>query len=115
MYPHLIEVHGEDGTVCAVNIDHIVAFADRRLLMSNRDEQYSVQESYDELKKLVRDAGCIIQKKDPRLDDKPMEWEDFIGQNGEIFWNSNTLDWYKYVGYVILQDGKKTKMKLIFL
>ena len=105
MYPHLIEVHDEQyGKPVTINIDYIIRFTDRTIVTPD-DDFYRVRESYDELKQLIRDAGCIIQKKDPRLDDKPMEWDDFAGQEDEIFWNSNACDWWKFKEVVELDNG----------
>ena len=106
MYPHMIEVHDEDGSLITINIDSIEWFNKDQVIMLHC-QGINVCESYDELKQLIRDAGCHIAKKDPRLDDKPMEWDDFPGQEGEIFWNSNTRDWYKYDRIIELKDGTK--------
>ena len=49
-----IEVHGENGAVISINVNHIVGFADRQLIISNSTFIHPVRESYEELKALVQ-------------------------------------------------------------
>ena len=97
MYPHFIEVHTDEGTECSVNVDHITVLADRRIRTDDgEDANVDVQESYEELKQLIRAVGCLIQKGDPRLDTAhPLKWDDLtkIDMIGEPVWNSNSLRW----------------------
>ena len=97
MYPHLIEVHDEDGSLITFNIDHVIWFNQDSVLMSDNDIDvggFNLKESYEELKQLIRDAGCIIAKKDPRLDmEHPLTMEDIKGMVGEPVWNSNIDEW----------------------
>lgn len=115
MYPKFIEVHlADDDCLVSINIDNIISISNTDnhgagyvIKTSDRGGWY-VRESYDELKQLIEDAGCLIHKADPRLDDKPMDWDDFAWQQkGEIFWNDNTRDWFKFDGIVELKDGTK--------
>lgn len=73
MYPHLIEVHSH-GNLLSVNIDHIAMIGEKVIHLDCPIDDtahwtfYETDESYHELKALIRDAGCQITKADPRLD-----------------------------------------------
>lgn len=64
MYPKFIEVHEEDGDVMSLNVDHIVRFRDGMIVPSSleRGRVLAVRESYDEIKQLITDCGCLIFK-----------------------------------------------------
>lgn len=100
MYPHLIEVHSKTGTPATLNIDHIVGFcADHTgsviTTSGVKVEQDFCSETYDEVKQLIFEAGCIITKADPRLDTThPLTMEDLKDMTGEPVWNSNNGEWY---------------------
>jgi len=93
MYPHFIEVH-VDEIPLALNIAHIVSVKDGAVkLSSNKDYFYGVDESYDELSYLIQNCGCHIEKKDPRLDDRPLKMEQLKNMIGEPVWNANRKQW----------------------
>ena len=100
MYPKFIEVHHRylgdgDKTKCTVNIDHIVCF-EGSVIYTNQKEKpmILVAESYEEVKTLIEDSGCLIKKADPRLDiEHPLTMNDLRTMVGEPVWNSNTGKW----------------------
>lgn len=97
MYPHLIEVHDcRDGGLITLHIAAISSFytyeGKVHINMISNDD-WMVSETYDEIKALIHDAGCIIAKKDPRLDDSPLTMDDLKGMIGEPVWNSNSRKW----------------------
>lgn len=102
MYPHFIEVHGKhNGNKICVNIDSIKSFyywerdGAIRIDMTDCDD-WLVEESYDDLKELLRTAGVAIQKQDPRIDTSiPLNMDDLCEPMmiGEPVWNSNTRAW----------------------
>lgn len=123
MYPHLIEVHHRylgdgDKTKCTVNIDHIVCF-EGSVIYTNQKENpmILVAESYDELKALIHDAGCIIAKKDPRLDDSPLTMEQLQKMIGEPVWNSNSRKWYiiHSVGNTVAMANPSEQSMLVYI
>ena len=98
MYPHLIELNdSEYKHPITINIDAInyIGLSDKsqdtKIVLGNTFKL--VEESYDEVKKLIFDAGCIIAKADPRLDNRPLTMEDLKGMIGEPIWNSNLRQW----------------------
>lgn len=102
MYPHFIEVHGKhNGNKICVNIDSIKSFyyweRDGAIRIDMMDcDDWLVEESYDDLKELLRTAGCAIQKQDPRLDTTvPLSMDDLMRLDmiGQPVWNSNTRRW----------------------
>ena len=108
MYPKFIEVHDKKGILVSINIDHIVAFADNFILLSNKDPKglsIATRETYDELKQLIWDAGCHIAKKDPRIDDRPLTMEDLKEMIGEPVWNSNSRKWGLVRNYIEAEPG----------
>jgi hypothetical protein len=96
MYPHFIEVTYREIPFL-VNIDRIEAVYDGKIVIGGSDaESYYVNESYTELKELIRSAGCAIRKADPRLDDRmPLGMEDLcrLEMVGQPVWNSNAREW----------------------
>ena len=100
MYPHFIEVTCELGdeehrTIekRIINVDHIVAVSEN-IIHSGKDGTWYADESYDDLKKLIVDCGCLIQKADPRLDTShPLTMDDLREMVGEPVWNSNLNVW----------------------
>ena len=97
MYPHFITVHdNENGEPFLVNIDHIVSVGKEGMILTGipTDIALATVESFDELKQLVADAGCHIEKADPRLNTKqPLTMEELRQMVGEPVWNSNTRSW----------------------
>lgn len=106
MYPHLIEAHDiDDGIPFTVNIDHIINFyadEDGETVLGLTDGKWNCKESYEEIKTLIFDAGCLIAKKDPRLDDKPLTMEIICSMVGQPVYNSNSRIW----GLVKAYDGQ---------
>lgn len=102
MYPHFIEVHDiEEGYPILMNIDSIANAITVKYecgtgtAINCRDCGGQVtKESYDEVKKLIEDAGCSINKGDPRIDTKHRLTMDQIRKMlGEPVWNSNLGSW----------------------
>ena len=97
MYPHFITVHdNENGEPFLVNIDHIVSIGKEGMILTGvpTDIALATVESFDELKQLVADAGCHIEKADPRLHTKqPLTMDELRQMVGEPVWNSNTRSW----------------------
>ena len=98
-YPYFIEVHAkEDATVLAVNIDGIIGFGptgENATILTADNGRWVVRESYEEIKTLIKSTGCLIQKGDPRLESKPLTWDDLckLEMVGQPVWNSNTRQW----------------------
>lgn len=122
MYPHLIEVHQGESPV-TLNIDHIMAISpysdpirDMRfnsLITNSVGHPAPVKETYEELKQLIFDAGCHIQKADPRLDNKQLTMDDLENMFGEPVFNSNTRKW-GIVGEYKGGDNPSVKIKYPF-
>ena len=97
MYPHFITVHDNDnGEPFLVNIDHIVSIGKEGMILTGVPTAIALAtvESFDELKQLVADAGCHIEKADPRLNTaKPLTMDELRQMVGEPVWNSNTRSW----------------------
>lgn len=97
MYPHFITVHDNDnGDPFLVNIDHIISIGKEGMILTGVPAAIALAttESFDELKQLVSDAGCHIEKADPRLNTaKPLTMDELRQMVGEPVWNSNTRSW----------------------
>ena len=106
MYSKFIEVHSHDiwddgrGEVLMSlkleNIVGIMPYADdpqMTLINMVNSDYYVVTESYEDIKQLIHDAGCQIHKPDPRLDAKPLTWEELAAMEGQPVWNSNAVSW----------------------
>ena len=107
MYPKFIEVNDvdvvgdEQGIVkLSLNIDNICGFNPycddyEKTVIGMADNTYHVcLESYDEIKQLITDCGCLIRKADSRLDlTHPLTLDDLRGMVGEPVWNSNVDRW----------------------
>lgn len=115
MYPHFIEVTCELGddehrTIekRLVNVDNIVVVSDN-IIDCGKDGTWYAEETYDELKELIRSAGCHIEKGDPRLDQtKPLTMNDLKHMIGEPVWNSNTRCW------MLVSEDRGDTVYLIF-
>lgn len=102
MTPHFIEVH-YDGEPFSICLEQIVSFsmskdhADSRVIMVGMEDcVFAVDESYDEIKDLIRHAGSAITKADTRLDTShPISWDDLTKMEmiGQPVFNSNTRKW----------------------
>ena len=94
MYPKFVEFHHlDDGSAFLANVTK-VKYADNGYVGG-----YAVRESYDEIKTLIEDTGCLIHKGDPRLTTKPLTIEDMRDLIGEPIWNSNNDNWYLIAQY----------------
>ena len=103
MYPHMIEVHLKlDGDPMFLNIDQIVRVYPygENAMIDMLSMSFSTRESYDEIKALIRGAGCLIHKADPRLENKPLAMNDLKEMIGEPVWNSNTGKWTLVRNYI---------------
>ena len=116
MYPHFVVVHNRaTGVKCLVNIDQIVWVGDKMggcvLRMTGGDMSMIVTETYDEVAEMIRGAGALIRKADPRLDEtKALDWDEMIRPElvGEPVWNSNTRKWYLVIDSAL--DGSWAEM-----
>ena len=102
MYPHFIELHCEKtGDKVFINIENITVVTplderfDYRRIYTNDHDYTDVKESYDDIKRLISDAGALIQKADPRLENLPVSWDTLtsVDRIGEPVFNSNTRRW----------------------
>ena len=104
MYPHFIEVHDKETDMkMSFNIDKITVIGDQTI--ETDLEGFEVVETYDELKKLIFDAGCIIARKDPRLEDRPLTKDDLMTMVEQPVFNSNTGKWNIVFDYTKGEEG----------
>ena len=104
MYPHFIEVHNKETDMkMSFNIDKITVIRDQTI--ETDLEGFEVVETYDELKKLIFDAGCIIARKDPRLEDRPLTKDDLMTMIEQPVFNSNTGKWNIVFDYTKGEEG----------
>lgn len=100
MYPKFIEVHWNTIPV-SYNVENITWFGDKFIYIVGQDTALDVDESYDEIKALIKDSGCLIHKQDPRLDtEHPLTMYDLKDMLGEPVWNSNTGNWALVRNYI---------------
>jgi len=93
MYPKFIELHWNTIPL-SYNVENISWFGDKFICIVGQDKALDVDESYDELKALITDCGCLIRKADPRLDtEHPLTMDDLMTMVGEPVWNSNSRNW----------------------
>ncbi len=103
MYPKFIELHdastGGEQFVNVGNIEGVFTeMVSEGIFVTHIDltdgDCYQVRESYNELKQLIHDCGCLIHKADPRIDTtKRLTTKDLEKMIGEPVWNSNTWKW----------------------
>lgn len=100
MYPKFIELHlAKDDCLASLNVSHIVGMADydngEGYIVKTSDRgDWIVRESYEDLKQIITEIGCLIRKQDPRLDTAhPLMMEDLQSMVGEPVWNSNIDEW----------------------
>lgn len=98
MYPKFIEVHAAgDGIAVSINVENVIGigrYEEYGCLRTMDETMWQTKESYDELKDLITDSGCLIKKADPRLDtEHPLTMEDLRTMVGEPVWNSNLNVW----------------------
>ena len=104
MMSKFIELHFPIEDKVFFNVEDILCFFTRdddTIIRAKDGNCYAVTESFDEVKVLIKDAGVLIHKPDPRLDTTtPLTMEDLKYMEGEPVWNSNTLKWmliYRFV------------------
>lgn len=119
MYPKFIEVHvGHENKFLPegveiddrvlVNVETIQWFNGDGIVFSCNPEMLECRESYDELKALITDVGCLIHKADPRLDtEHPLTMEDLQSMVGEPVWNTSIGEW----GLVTRDSDREGKIK----
>lgn len=109
MYPKFIELH-EKGNAISVNVEHLVAFSDSIFNLSNNAESnYRCDESYDDMKAIITDCGCLIHKADPCLDmSSPLTLDNLQSMIGEPVWNSNIDVW------MLVKDVSDTWAKMLW-
>lgn len=99
MYPKFIEVHAAgDGIAVSINVENVIGFGGDgkggACFRMADNSMWQTKESYDELKALITDCGCLIRKADPRLDmEHPLTMDDLKTMVGEPVWNSNNGEW----------------------
>ena len=108
-----IELHAKDDkALLSINIENIVGFGvdDGAVVIRTIDKGgWFIAESYDELKALITDCGCLIHKADPRLDmTHPLTLDDLRDMVGEPVWNSNIDVW------MLVKDVSDTWVKMLW-
>lgn len=102
MYPKFIEVHrANNGKPVSINVSAITHFFwyvdkenEETNIELNTNQYVNAKETYDEIKALIKDCGCLICKADPRLDtEHPLTMDDLRTMVGEPVWNSNSRKW----------------------
>lgn len=102
MYPKFIEVHrANNGKPVSINVSAITYFFwyvdeenEETNIELNTNQYVNAKETYDEIKALIKDSGCLIHKADPRLDmEHPLTMDDLKTMVGEPVWNSNLNVW----------------------
>ena len=100
MYPKFIEVRdAELERMLSLNVANICAFneycddANKTVIAMTDCLYHVVDQTYDEVKQMITDSGCLIRKQDPRLDDSPLTMEDLQSMVGEPVWNLNIDEW----------------------
>ena len=98
MMSKFIELHFPIEDKVFFNVEDILCFFTRdddTIIRAKDGNCYAVTESYDELKAIIKDAGVLIHKPDPRLNlTKPLTMDDLREMIGEPVWNSNNGKWY---------------------
>ena len=93
-----IELHFPIEGEVSFNVEDILCFFERdddTIIRAKDGNCYAVTESYDEVKTLIKDAGVLIHKPDPRLNlTTPLTMDDLRNMIGEPVWNSNNGKWY---------------------
>lgn len=120
MYPKFIEVHAKsdnplEDVVTIVNVAHIMYFHGN--VICTPKGFFSVSETFDELKALITDCGCYINKGDPRLDTENRLTEQMImdeGMVGEPVWNTNKGRWYIIANWSNLKDDFLMELQGIY-
>lgn len=97
MYPKFIELRDKDsGNRISVNVDNIVIVGKTGTILALPSDVMKLKtvESYEEIKTLITDSGCLIKKADPRIDtEHRLTLEDLRGMVGEPVWMSSANAW----------------------
>lgn len=97
MYPKFIELHDKDsGTRFSVNVEHVVVVGEKGIILALPSDVMKLEtvESYEEIKTIITDSGCLIKKADPRIDtEHRLTLEDLRGMIGEPVWQGNLNAW----------------------
>ena len=101
MYPKFIEVRDADqGCMLSLNVTNICGFneycddADKTVIAMTDGVFHVVDHTYEEIRQMITDSGCLIRKQDPRLDvTHPLTMKDLQSMVGEPVWNSGTREW----------------------
>ena len=98
MMSKFIELHFPIEDKVFFNVEDILCFFTRdddTIIRAKDGNCYAVTESFDEVKALIKDAGVLIHKADPRLNlTTPLTMDDLREMIGEPVWNSNNGKWY---------------------
>ena len=125
MYPKFIEVRdAELERMLSLNVANIRAFkeycddANKTVIAMTDCLYHVVDQTYDEIKQMITDSGCLIRKQDPRLDtEHPLTMKDLKGMVGEPVWNSNTRKWYiiHSVGNTVAMANPSEQSMLVYI
>ena len=110
MMSKFIELHdNETKSPISINVNNIADYHvdyDGQTAVDVGRDAYLVAESYDEIKNLIKDAGVLIHKSDPRLDTTtPLTLEDLKNMIGEPVWNSNNNQWLIMAHYLDTKEN----------
>lgn len=121
MYPRFIEVHDSvTGGEEFINIDSIEGICTEmvaeNIYVTNIDvvdgDCYKVLETYEDIRHMIRESGCHIEKGDPRLDTtRPVSWDELTRMEniGQPLFNSNSRRWM----LLIDSDSFRTSITLL--
>lgn len=97
MYPKFIELHDKDsGNQFIANVDNIVTVGETGTILALPSDVMKLEtvESYEEIKTLITDSGCLIKKADPRIDtEHRLTLENLRDMIGEPVWMSSANAW----------------------
>ena len=101
MYPKFIEVRDADqGCMLSLNVMNICGFneycddADKTVIAMTDGVFHVVDHTYEEIRQMITDSGCLIRKQDPRLDmTHPLTMEELQSMVGEPVWNTAIGEW----------------------
>ena len=101
MYPKFIVVRDVDqGCMLSLNVTNICGFneycddADKTVIAMTDGVFHVVDHTYEEIRQMITESGCLIRKQDPRLDlTHPLSLEDLKDMIGEPVWCTNVDSW----------------------
>ena len=125
MYPKFIEVRDADqGCMLSLNVTNICGFneycddADKTVIAMTDGVFHVVDHTYEDIRQMITESGCLIRKQDPRLDtEHPLTMKDLKGMVGEPVWNSNTRKWYiiHSVGNTVAMANPSEQSMLVYI